>query len=273
MEAAPHMFRIVRKHTFTEHMFLLEIEMPNIASKARPGHYVDIHMNPDSAVVTLPIVDADADAGTFTVIDIARDLPSEQLMMLQKDDEVFQVRGPLGTAIAGDSPARVLLVGEDLGIASLLWRARLYREAGAYTICVVGFADRESVFWEEEFAAVSDELYVVTEDGSYGVSGKITGPVRAICETHKDVERMVMIGRLKNMKRAAKIASDNEVAARMSFDAIRQPTGAASIFDVPDSAQEAFGFARAPELDANDIDFDKLIARERAAHDAQPPAQ
>ena len=119
---------------------------------------------------------------------------------------------------------------------------------------------------------MSDELYVVTEDGSYGVSGKITGPIRAICETHKDVERLVMIGRLKNMKRAAKIANDNDVATRMSFDAIRQPVGAASIFGAPDSAQEAFGFARAPELEANDIDFDKLIARERAAHDAHPPA-
>lgn len=266
------MFRIVRKHTFTEDMFLLEIEMPAIASKARPGHYVDIHMNPDSPVITLPIVDADVESGTFTVVERARDLPTEQLSMLQQGDEVFQVRGPLGSAVNVDSPSKVLLAGEDMGIASLLWRARLYREAGAYTICVIGFENREGVFWEEEFAGVSDELYVVTEDGSYGVSGKITGPVRAICETHKDVERLVMIGRLKNMKRGAKIAGDNQVAARMSFDAVRQPVGAARIFDVPDNAQEAFGFARAPELNADDIDFDKLIARERAAHEASPPA-
>lgn len=266
------MFRIVRKHSFTEDMFLLEIEMPAIAAKAQPGHYVDIHMNPDSPVITLPIVDADAESGTFTVVERARDLPTEQLSMLQQGDEVFQVRGPLGSAVSIDSASRVLLAGEDIGIASLLWRARLYREAGAYTICVIGFENREGVFWEEEFAGVSDELYVVTEDGSYGVSGKITGPVRAICETHKDVERLVMIGRLKNMKRAAKIAGDNEVPARMSFDAIRQPAGAARIFDVPDNAQEAFGFARAPELNADDIDFDKLIARERAAHEAPPSA-
>jgi ferredoxin--NADP+ reductase len=120
------------------------------------------------------------------------------------------------------------------------------------------------VYWQDEFSDVCDELYVTTGDGSYGVSGKITGPIRAICDTHKDLERLVVIASLKNMKRAAKIAEDQGVAARVCFDAIRPPVGTPSVFDAPREAQEEFTFAKAPELDARDVDFDKLIARERA---------
>ena len=122
------------------------------------------------------------------------------------------------------------------------------------------------MFWENEFGLVSNELYVVTEDGSYGVSGGIIGPVRAVCETHKELDRLVVIAELKNMKRAAKIAQDNGIVATMSFDAVRPATRAAAVFG-SDDAQESFAFARAAELDAAQIDFDKLIARERALRD------
>jgi ferredoxin--NADP+ reductase len=258
------MFTVVRKHTFTNDLFLLEIEVTPVARRAAPGHHVDIRLNPDTETITLPIADADPEKGTITVVDRALDLPRERLMMLHKGDEIFQVRGPLGTPVTRDAASKVVIVGEGLGVASLLWRARKYRREGVYTIAILAFATRDDMFWENEFAAACDELYVATEDGTYGISGKVTGPVRAVCETYSDVERLVMIGNLKNMKRAAKIAEDNGISARMSFDAIRTPAGAASIFDVADSSQEAFTFARASELDARQIDFDKLITKQRA---------
>jgi NAD(P)H-flavin reductase len=146
----------------------------------------------------------------------------------------------------------------------MLWRAQCYRDTGAYTICIIGFPSEEEVFWQSEFSEVSDELYVATLDGSYGVTGKITGPLQAVCDTHKDLERMLVIGSLKNMKRAAKLAADHGVEAGFCFDALRTPAGRPSIFEVRDTSQEAFEFSRAPELAATHIDFDKLIAREKA---------
>lgn len=264
LRRAAYMFKIIRKQTFADEMFRLDVHMPAIAQSARSGNYVDIHLNPDAQPITVPIADIDADAGTITIVEQARDLPSEQLMMLQEGDEVFQIRGPLGGACDIGEKNKVVLVGEDLGVASLLLRARAYRNSGAYTICVLGFANRENMFLETEFSGVSDELYVTTEDGSYGVSGRATGTLQAICDTHKDVERIITIGRLKNMKRAAKIAADRNIDIRISFDAIRPATGAASIFDNSDAPQGAFAFARAPELKAADVEFDKLIARQKA---------
>ena len=272
------MFNVVHKHTFTGSLFLLEISIPAIAEKARPGQYVDIHLNPDSSVITLPIVLANPKTGTITVVERGHDLPSERLMMLQEGDSVFQIRGPLGSAMAEDTPSRVVLAAEGLGVASLLWRARTYKDRGAYTICVIGFASRSQMFWDSEIAEVSDELYVATEDGTYGVSGKIIGPVRAVCETHKDIDRMVVIGQLSTMKRAVKIATDQGIHVRMSFDGVHQAGPTAAIFDEPDSAQSTFEFARAAELRASDVDFDKLLARERALRtkaqsaDASPPS-
>jgi ferredoxin--NADP+ reductase len=258
------MFKVVRKQSFTEDLFMLEIEIPPIAEKAQPGHHVDIHLNPDSPVLTLPVVGVDGETGTITVVERARDLPSEQLMMLQEGDEVFQLRGPLGSACSIDDVSKVALVGEELGVASLLPRARAYKAIGAYTICAIGFPTHDDVFWQDEFSQVCDELYVTTRDGSFGVSGSITGPLRAICETHKDLERVIAIASLKSMRRAAKIAADRGVTARMCFDTIRSPLGVPGVFDAAGESQEVFEFARAPELDAADIDFDKLIARERA---------
>jgi hypothetical protein len=105
---------------------------------------------------------------------------------------------------------------------------------------------------------------VCTRDGSYGVKGRITNPLRAVCEMHKDLERMVVIGNLMRMKKVAKIAADYDIPAIMSFDAIRQPAGNPNIFGVDESSQEVFEFAKAPEIDANDIDFEKLVARQKA---------
>lgn len=265
------MFKVVRKHTFNENLFLLEIEAEPIARNAGPGQHVDIRLNPDAVVLTLPIVDVDADKGTITIVNRALDLPDEQLMMLGENDEIFQVRGPLGATVSIDSTAKIVLVAQGLGVASLLWRARSYHDRGSHTICVLGFETADDVFWESEFADACDELYVTTEDGTYGISGRVTGPVRAVCETHGDVERIVMIGDLKSMKRAAKFAEDHGIQARMSFDAIRTPAGAANIFGVANSSQEAFNFARACEIDARQIDFDKLIKKQRSIEGTVQP--
>jgi ferredoxin--NADP+ reductase len=228
---------------------------------------VDIHVNVDGPTVTLPIAGADAAAGTFTVVEQGRDLPSERLMVLGPGEEVFQVRGPLGSPCRFDTDGKVVLVGEDLGVASLLWRAHEYKRKGAYVIVILGFPARDRIFWHEEFAAVADELYVNTADGSFGVSGRITAVLQAVCETHKDVERLVMIAKLKHMKRGAKIASDNRIDARVSFDAIRYPAGSPGIFDAAE--EQAFAFARAPEIDADRVDFDRLLSRERALAPAE----
>lgn len=257
------MFTITRKQSFNEDTFLLEFRMPAIAERAMPGQYVDIHMNVDGPTFTLPIVAVDRSAGTFAVVEQGRDVPTERLMLLGQGDDVFQIRGPLGAPSRIDADGKVVLVAEDLGVASLLWRAGAFKEHGAHVIVVLGFASKGRVFWKDEFAAVADELYVATEDGSFGVSGRVTGVLQALCETHKDIERICLIANLKHMRRGAKIAGNFGIDATVSFDAIRFPIGAPTIFDPVDSP-EAFAFARAPELDADAVDFEKLLSRERA---------
>jgi NAD(P)H-flavin reductase len=261
------MFKISGKQSFNEDTFLLEFELGTIAERARPGQYVDIHMNPDARPITVPVAAADPAAGTFAVVEQGRDLPTQQLMVLSPGEEVFQIRGPLGNACDFDADGKVVLMGEDLGVASLLWRAREHRAAGAYVIVILGFASKDRVFWQSEFGEVANELYIATTDGSFGITGRVTGALQAVCETHKDIERIVMIARLKTMKRGARIAADLAVDARVNFDAVRFPAGSPGVFDQGDTAQDAFRFARAAELSAEDVDFDRLIAREKALSD------
>lgn len=267
------MFKIARRETVGDEIYSMEFEVPAVAAEAHPGHHIDVHVNPDGGALTLPVAGYDRDRGTVTVVFKAQDLPSLQLSMLQAGEEVFRIRGPLGGACSFGDFGKVVVVAEDLGAASLLPRAKEYKKRGAYTIGILGFEKKADIFWEEEFAAICDELYVCTRDGSYGVKGRITNPLRAVCETHKDVERMVVIGHLLKMKKVAKVAADYDIPAVMSFDAIRQPIGNPNIFGVDDSSQEVFEFAKAPEIDANDIDFEKLVAKQHAlAKDAENKA-
>jgi ferredoxin--NADP+ reductase len=261
------MFKITRKQAFTEDTFLLEFDLRAIAENARPGQYADIHLNPDARPITVPIVGTDPGAGTFSIVEQGRDLPTEQLMVLAPGEEVFQVRGPLGAACDFDTDGKVVLMGEDLGVASLLWRAREHRAAGAYVIVILGFATRDRIFWQDEFGEVASELYIATTDGSFGITGRVTGALQAVCETHKDIDRIVMIARLKTMKRGAKIAADFAIDARVNFDALRFPAGSPGVFEHADNAENVFRFARAAELNAEDVDFDRLIAREKALAD------
>lgn len=258
------MFKIIRRESVTDDVFLMEIEAPEIAAATRAGHHVDIQVNVDGTALTLPVAGFDRDRGTVTIVHKAQDLPSLQLSMLQEGEEVFRVRGPLGGACSFGDEGKVVFAGQDLGAASLLLRVEEYKARGAYTICILGFETKKDVFWEDAFASICDELYVCTRDGSYGVSGRLTNPLRAVCEAHNEIERIFMIGDLSKMKKVAKIAADYDIPAVMSFDAIRQPVGEPNIFGVDESSQEVFEFAKAPELDANDIDFEKLLAKQRA---------
>lgn len=256
--------KVVRKQNFTNDNFLIELEIPSIARDAQPGHHVEVRVDAGETPLILPVAGYDREKGTITVVHKALDLPSEHLMMRQKGDEVFHIGGPLGAACKFTELGKIVLVSEDLGAASLYCRVRKYKESGSYVICVIGFETKDEVFWENEFSSICDELYVCTQDGSYGVSGRVTGPVRAVCEAHKDIERIIMIGQLAKMKRVAKVAADYDIPALMSFDAIRQPLGSPDIFDTGSNPQEVFAFAKAPEIDANEIDFDKLLAKHRA---------
>ncbi len=267
------MFNIVGKRTFNADIFSLEFYMPAIAQNARSGHYVDIHMNLDTTALTLPVAATDVEKGTFTIVQRAHDLASEQLNMLNEGDEVFQIRGPLGSA--GEFPQRnkALLIAQDIGVASLRSRAAEFQKKGTHTICVLGFATKDDVFWQDELSAVCDELYVATEDGSFGLNGKVTGPIKAICETHKDVDQMLIITDLKPMKRAAKIASDYNISASVCFDAVPQPTNGENVFEIEGQSQETFEFGRAAKIDADAVDFDKLIARQKALTPVSQPTQ
>jgi ferredoxin--NADP+ reductase len=266
------MFKITRKQSFNDDTFLLEFELRAIAERAKPGQYADIHLNPDTRPITVPITDADAEAGTFSIVEQGRDLPTEQLMVLTPGEEVFQIRGPLGASCDFDTDGKVVLVGEDIGVASLLWRAQKHRAAGAYVIVILGFASKDRIFWQNEFGEVANELYIATTDGSFGITGRATGALQAVCETHKDIDRIIMIARLKTMKRGAKMAADFAIDARVNFDALRFPAGSPGVFDLSNDAQEAFRFARAAELNAEDVDFDRLIAREKALADENSQA-
>ena len=258
------MFKIKRTKNLTENVFSTEIEARAVALDSQPGQYVEITVDAGGEPLLFPLAAYDRDRGTLTVVHDANDPAGGRLQRLAQDEEVFDVRGPLGEACRIDELGKAVFAAEDLGVASLYIRAKGHKDRGTYTICVLGFESSADVFWEEEFSSISDELYVCTRDGSYGVNGRIANPVSGVCETHKNVERLVAVAQLDSMKKLAKVASDYEISAVVAFDAVLRPTGASGDFEASTIPQELSRFARVPEVNAIEIDFDKLLARQRA---------
>ncbi len=258
------MFKIVSKQSFNEDTFALSISNPAIAQNAGAGQYVDVYVNPDGEPLTLPIADFDVEAGTVTVAHRARTLAGERLGMLVEGDEVFQFRGPFGTACDEAAMGKAIFVAEGMGVASVFARMKAQQAKGCYTICVAGFASKDQMFWVDRLTSVADEFYVVTKDGTYGVSGDVIGPLRGICETQRDLDMVTCIGNLSIMKRGVKITQDNDIAYRVNFDAVTATDFGARVFDAPTEGKTVFDYALAPELDGHKVDFDKLLSRQRA---------
>lgn len=258
------MFKITSTKHLTENVFSTEIEAPAVALDSQPGQHVEVRVGAGGDPLRLPLAAYDRDRGTVTVVYEARDRTVNPLPELAEGEAVLEVRGPLGTPCQIGELGKVVFAAEDLGVASLYLRVKEHKNKGAYTISVIGFESSADVYWEEEFLSVSDELYVCTRDGSYGVNGRIANPVGGVCETHKNIERLVAIAQLDSMKKLAKIASDYEINALVAFDAVRSYDGSTGVFEAPQVPPEISAFAAVPEVNAIEIDFDKLLARHRA---------
>ncbi len=256
-------FEIVAREDFSDVTYLLEIRHPLLAKAARPGQFVIVMPHEHGERIPLTIADFDRDRGTITLVIQAVGKTTREM---QRDCRVgtrlFALVGPMGIPSHIGRAKKVLCVGGGLGVAPVYPQARAYKESGAYVIGVLGFRNRDLVFWEQKFRACCDELILCTDDGSAGIKGLVTEGIRQAVEKHPDIDECVAIGPPVMMKGCAEATRPHKIRTIVSLNPVMvDGTGMCGGCRVKIGDRVKFACVDGPDFDAHLVDFDDLMFR------------
>lgn len=258
------MFRIVRKETFSPVTYLWEIDAPEIAAVAEPGHFVMVKHGEEGERIPLTIADFDRAKGTITLVIQAVGKTTHALRLLAAGEDVDAVVGPLGIPSHIEKRSKVVCVGGGLGVAPVFPQLRRYKELGAYTISILGFRSKDLIFWDEKFREYSNEFRLATDDGTAGTKGLVTDVLRPVLEQHKDVEEVVAIGPVVMMRACVAVTKPLGVKTLVSLNPIMvDGTGMCGGCRVTVGGKMKFACVDGPDFDGFEVDFDEMIARNR----------
>jgi NAD(P)H-flavin reductase len=258
-------YRIVAREDFSDVTYLLEIEHPMMAKAAKPGQFVIVMEHEHGERIPLTIADFDAAKGTITlVIQAVGKTTREMQANCRVGTRLFAVVGPMGIPSHIGAAKKVVCVGGGLGVAPIYPQARGYKESGAYVIGVIGFRNRDLMFWENKFRAVCDELIVCTDDGSAGIKGLVTEGIKQAIAAHADIDEVVAIGPPIMMKGCAEATRPHKIRTIVSLNPVMvDGTGMCGGCRVKIGDQVKFACVDGPDFDGHQVDFDELIARMR----------
>ena len=193
------MYKIIRREAFSDTTFLWEVNAPDVARSAEPGHFVMLRMHEGGERIPLTVADYDRDRGTITlVIQALGKTTLEMRDHYKAGDSIVDFVGPLGLPQHVSQAGHVVLVGGGLGVAPVYPQLRAFKEAGNRTTGIIGFRNKDLVFWEETFGRYCDDLIVCTDDGSYGKPGFVTAALQEVLERDRP-DLVIAIGPLPMM--------------------------------------------------------------------------
>jgi len=256
------MFSILRREQFSPVTYLWELEAPEIAKVARPGHFVIVRHGVGGERIPLTIADFDADKGTITLVIQAVGKTTFMLMELKQGDALDDLAGPLGHARDFGQHKKIVCVGGGLGVAPVYPQLRQYKQEGAHTISIIGFRSQDLMFWEEKFGAQSDELLITTDDGSYGIKGFVTTALADVLEKNPDVDEVLAIGPVVMMKACTELTKLRGVKTVVSLNPVMvDGTGMCGGCRVTIDGKMKFACVDGPEFDGHLVDFDEMMLR------------
>ena len=265
---------IVARQDFSDVTFLLEVRHPMLAKAARAGQFVIVMASEHGERIPLTIADYDRDKGTITlVIQAVGKTTREMQRDLKVGDRLVALVGPMGIPSHIGKAKKVLCVGGGLGVAPVFPQARAWKESGAYVIGVLGFRNKDLVFWDDKFAACCDELIVCTDDGSAGIKGLVTEGIRQAVAKHPDIEECVAIGPPIMMKGCAEATRPHKIKTMVSLNPVMvDGTGMCGGCRVKIGEVVKFACVDGPDFDGHLVDFDDLMFRLRRYKETEQQA-
>jgi ferredoxin--NADP+ reductase len=208
--------RVIATDRLNKHYVAFEIEAPEIAAQMEPGQLLEVRRGEQAPHLPHAIADFDRDKGTVSVV---TRITGESDTATDPANMSIEVGSLFGRHRALKGISKILCVGEGLGVAGLYTRLQEFKANDTYTIVVVGFESKDFVYWIDRLDSLSDELYVVTEDGSYGIKGPVRHTVKAVCAHDLDIDCALAIGSVQLLKTCCRITSNHSIPTMISLNA------------------------------------------------------
>ena len=255
------MNKILKKTYFSEKVVQMVVEAPLIAKSRKPGNFVIVRVGEKGERMPLTISDADPVKGTITLVIQKMGVSSTKLCNLEEGEYITDLVGPLGKATHIEKVGTVLACGGGVGVAPLLPIIRAFKAAGNRVVSILAARTKELIILEDEVRKASDEVIIMTDDGSYGKQGVVTVGMEEVIGREK-VDLCVTIGPAIMMKFCALLTKKYEIPTIASLNAIMvDGTGMCGACRVTVGGKTKFTCVDGPEFDAHQIDFNEMLSR------------
>ncbi len=255
------MYQIVNKEFFSDKVVKLTIEAPLIAKSRKPGNFIILRVDEHGERLPLTIAGADTSKGTIDIIAQIVGVTTEKLAKLNIRDTLVDLVGPLGQETEIHKVGTVLACGGGVGVAPLLPIVEGFKKAGNRVITVLAARSKDLIILEEEVRKWSDEVIVMTDDGSHGSKGLITEGAEKVIQREK-VDECIAIGPAVMMKFTALLTQKYKIPTQASLNSIMvDGTGMCGACRVTVGGKTKFTCVDGPEFNAHEIDFNELMMR------------
>ena len=267
------MFRIIHTRQLSDSVFEMGVEAPKIAAKARAGQFLMVRIDERGERIPLTFSDWSAEEGWIRFIFMRVGKTTHHLSHLAVGDSLLDVVGPLGVPTHTLRLGRVAVVGGGVGVAVAYPVARAMAAAGAKVSVVMGARNKELLILEDELRNLPlEQLIIVTDDGSAGIKGLVTHPLKALCEAG-ELDAVFAVGPAIMMKFCAATTREFEVPTTVSLNPIMvDGTGMCGACRVSVGGETKFGCVDGPDFNGHAVDFEELMSRQRVYADLEREA-
>lgn len=264
------MFPIVEKRVLTPQIVLMDVEAPRMAASAKPGQFLIVRVHDKGERIPLTICDYNREKGTVTIVTQVVGASSRQIFHMNKGDSFSAFAGPLGREAEfvnmPDSELqgkRYLFIAGGLGAAPVYPQVKYLHSKGVKVDVIVGAKSKDLVIFEEEFSQVSDNLYIYTDDGSYGTKGLVTEGIKMLLDRGEKYDHAVAIGPMIMMKFVTLTTKPYNLPLTVSLNTLMvDGTGMCGACRVSIGGETKFACVDGPEFNAYLVDFDEAMSRQ-----------
>ena len=258
------MFKILRKEELSPNVFAMDIEAPRVAQKAQPGQFIVLRVNEEGERIPLTIADFDREKGIILIVFQVLGASTMELAARKEGDSLVDFVGPLGRPSEIQNVGTFVAVGGGIGVAPSYPIARAMHEAGNKVISIMGAKTKDILIMEKEMRAVSDEVLVTTDDGSYGIKGFVTNAIEELVNRGEKIDQVTAIGPGVMMRSVAEATRPHGIKTIVSLNPIMvDGTGMCGGCRVQVGEEMKFACVDGPEFDGHLVDFQGLMARGR----------
>ncbi len=257
-------FRILEKNDLAAKVFRYVIEAPDVAKKAKAGQFVILRLYNDGERIPITLADWNVAKGTITLYVQAIGKTTIMMSMMKAGDALADVVGPLGIPSHVEKGKTLVALGGGFGIAAIHPIVRAHKLIGNKTISIIGARTKELMLMENEMRAISDDVRIATDDGSYGTKGFVTTVLKSMLENRELMDVVLAIGPVVMMKAVADLTRSYGVQTLVSLNPIMMDgTGMCGACRVVVGDKLQFACVDGPEFDAHKVDFELLVARQK----------